>query len=89
MLEHSISYTPSNQDQCKAQSPNIPVILSKHNGGVLSRATSKLINPKVCPTAVCIKCPWKLKLAWARSLFKFRGHTLESLVQHVVHEQIV
>ena len=89
MLEQSISYTTSNQDRRKAQSPNIPMHYSEHNGGVLSRATSKLINPKVCPTAVCIKCPWKLKFAWARILYKFRGHTLESLVQHVVYEQIV
>ena len=89
MLEHSISYTMSDHDQRKAQSINVLVHLSKYNGGVLSRATSKLINPQVCPTAICIKCPWRLNLAWARSLYKFRGNTLEGIVQHVVHEQIV
>ena len=89
MLEHSISYTMSDHDQRKAQSINVRVHLSKYNGGVLSRATSKLINPQVCPTAICIKCPCKQNLAWARSLYKFRGHTLEGIVQRVVHEQIV
>ena len=88
MLEHSISYTMSDHDQRKAQSINVLVNLSKYHG-VLSRATSKLIHQQVCPTAICIKCPWRLNLAWAGSLYIFRGHTLEGIVQQVVHEQIV